>query len=86
MTFKCLECEKVFTRKFNRDKHFKKQHTNKEHSVKEKKIVCPFCRQKDIKKEFQNKELLVKHVDKEHLDSLKYKLRKSAFDGKLSFF
>ena len=80
MNHKCPECGKVFTRKFNKDKHYKKQHLKKNQSYKDI-FNCPFCDER-----LKNKELLVLHVDQNHLDSLKYKLIQSAFDGKISLF
>ena len=53
---------------------FKKGHT------------CPFCHQKGIYRHFEDKKEFVKHIDQVHLESLIYKLKKSAFDGKISVF
>ena len=80
MNHKCSECNKVFTRKFNRDKHFKKHHS-KDKPIIKNIFNCQFCDET-----FKNKDLLVQHVDENHLDSLKYKLVKSAFDGKICRF
>ena len=85
MKHTCSECKKVFTRKFNRDKHFKKQHKDEKPSDT-KNFNCPFCRQQGTDKHFKNKESLVLHVDQNHLDSLVYKIKNSAFKGKLSIF
>ena len=85
MTHKCFNCGKVFTRKYNRDKHFKNQHTSKTLFFK-KNFTCPFCQQKGIIKNFKKKEQFVQHVDEKHLDSLFYKLIRSAFNGKISVF
>ena len=80
MNHKCTECGKVFTRKFNRDKHFKKQHSKKNFGHKDN-YKCPFCDEK-----LKSKNLLELHVDQNHLDSLKYQPIRSAFDGKISLF
>ena len=85
MPHKCSKCDKVFTRKYNRDKHFKNRHLKKTSFLKIQ-YICPFCQEKEIYKHFSKKETLVRHVDEEHLDSLKYKLKKSAFGGKISIF
>ena len=85
MTHKCSNCDKVFTRKYNRDKHFKNQHTQKSFTIK-RNFTCPFCQQNGIIKNFDKKEMLVQHVDHEHLKLLFYKLIKSAFNGKISVF
>ena len=85
MTYKCSECNKVFTRKFNRDKHYNKQHSE-EGSVYRHNFICPFCSENGIEKHFQTRELLVQHVDETHLDLLQYNVIKSAFNGKLSIF
>ena len=85
MPHKCSKCDKVFTRKYNRDKHFKNRHLKKT-SLLKIEYICPFCQEKEIYKHFSKKETLVRHVDEEHLDSLKYKLKKSAFGGKISIF
>ena len=85
MPHKCTACSRIFSRKYNRDRHFTRQHAPKspETSIKHK---CPFCYRKTIIKHFKSKELLVQHVDQAHLDSLKYQLVKAAFDGQISFF
>ena len=85
MSHECFECGKVFTRQYNRDKHFKSKHIKKSKFVG-RKLKCPFCAQRGIKKNFQKKDLLVQHVDKEHLNSLIYKLQKSAFNGRIRRF
>ena len=85
MSHKCSKCGKVFTRKYNRDKHYKNRHEENALFFK-KGHTCPFCQQKGIYKYFENKKVFVKHIDQEHLDSLKYKLKKSAFNGKISVF
>ena len=85
MNFKCSKCEKNFTRKYNRDKHFLNKHVKKVSFFK-KGHTCPFCQQKEINKYFVNKTEYVKHIDQAHSDSLIYKLKKSAFNGKISVF
>ena len=85
MTHKCFDCDRVFTRKYNRDKHFKNQHTKK-FLFQKRNFACPFCQEKGIIKNFENKKVFVQHVDQEHLDSLFYKLKRSAFNGKISVF
>ena len=81
MPYICSKCGKQFTRKYYKDKHYQKKHIHNSLFLK-KKFDCPFCAQKD----FQEKKLLVLHVDEKHLNSLKYKLIKSAFNGKISLF
>ena len=76
---------KSLTRKFNRDKHFDRKHVKKTSFLPEKKFICPFCPQEESN-DFKRKNLLVNHVDQVHLDSLVYKLKKSAFGGKISIF
>ena len=85
MTHKCFECGKVFTRKYNRDRHYNIKHKEKSSTV-ENNFVCPFCLQNNVHKHFEKKEHLVRHVDKIHSDLLIYKLKNSAFDGKISIF
>ena len=85
MTHKCSKCGKVFSRKYNRDKHFRNSH-ERNVLVFKKGYTCPFCQQKGIYKHFKEKKLIVQHIDQEHLDSLIYKLKKSAFNGKISVF
>ena len=85
MSHTCSKCDKVFTRKYNRDKHFRNRHLRKSLFLK-KELICPFCQEKEIYKHFSNKETLVHHVDQEHLDLLIYKLQKSAFNGKITIF
>ena len=80
MNHKCAECGKIFTRKYNRDKHYKKQHLKNNLGYTDN-YKCPFCDEK-----FKNKNLLEQHVDHNHLDSLKYKLIRKAFNGKISLF
>ena len=55
MTYKCSECQKNFTRKFNRDKHFKNKHLTKEDVVYKKKFTCPFCQQNNIDKHLKKR-------------------------------
>ena len=85
MTHICKECGKTFTRKYNRDKHYQKKHIENFLFVK-KRFNCPFCAKNNIDKHFPKKELLVQHVNQEHLNSLKYDKIKSAFDGKITLF
>ena len=85
MAHKCPECGKVFTRKYNRDRHYDVRHNKETYNVKNN-FVCPFCLQNKVHKHFDKKEYLVRHVDNKHLDLLIYKLKRSAFDGKISIF
>ena len=85
MTHKCSKCGKIFTRKFNRDKHYENRH-QKNVSFLKKGYTCPFCHQKGIYRHFKDKKVYVMHIDQTHLDSLIYKLKKSAFNGKISVF
>ena len=85
MSHKCSKCGKNFTRKYNRDKHYKNRHEENVSFLK-KGHTCPFCQQKGIYRHFEDKKVFVKHIDQEHLDSLIYKLKKSAFNGKISVF
>ena len=85
MSHKCSKCGKVFTRKYNRDKHYKNRHQESVLFFK-KGHTCPFCQQNGIYTHFKDRKVFVKHIDQEHLDSLIYKLKKSAFDGKITVF
>ena len=85
MTHKCSKCGKVFTRKYNKDKHFNNRHIKKVLVLK-KGYICPFCQLKGIDRHFEEKQVYVQHIDQEHLNSLIYKLKKSAFNGKISVF
>ena len=85
MAYECSKCKKVFTRKYTRDRHFKK-HAEKQDSSKKESFTCAFCKEKNIDKQFDDKKLLVQHVDENHLDSLSYKMIKSAFNGKAARF
>ena len=85
MPHNCTACNRIFSRKYNRDRHFKRQHLPESPKTSTKHI-CPFCQQKKDIKHFKSKELLVHHVDREHLDSLKYQLINEAFNGQISLF
>ena len=85
MKHKCSICNKGFTRKYNRDKHLKEHHSDKE-PVHKNKFSCLFCQQKGINKHYEEKRLLVKHVDRKHLNSLNYEFKRSAFNGKICLF
>ena len=85
MSHTCSKCGKKFSRKYNRDKHFKNKHEENILIIK-KKYVCPFCQQQQIQTHFEDKKLFVQHIDQKHSKFLIYKLKKSAFNGKISVF
>ena len=87
----CPECNRKFTRKFNRDRHFKRVHEQgftPEEEEGSSALVCPFCRQRDgALVYFTDRRDLVAHVDETHPEELSsYKLRKSALGGKVEIF
>ena len=89
MVHSCSECNRKFTRKFNRDRHFKRVHEEGLNPEEEgSALVCPFCRQRDgALVYFANRRDLVAHADEMHPDELSsYELRKSALDGKVKIF
>ena len=86
MTHQCPKCEKEFSRKYTRDRHYKCQHTTQTFVPPRKDFTCPFCQLKGISTYFASKKDLVHHVDTEHIDSLVYRPRKSALKRKIIVF
>ena len=85
MLHSCAKCGRKFTRKFNRDVHIKRVH-DEGFLPGKTTYTCPFCQEKGVSTSFAKREDLVTHVDELHQSDLVYKLRKTAFNGKVEIF
>lgn len=73
--FKCSECEKTFSRQYNRDRHFNVVH-NKNSTITAQCFLCGAI--------FPNNEKLENHIQEQHKPSKKFILQKKAFGKKLT--
>ena len=85
MVHKCSKCGKEFTRKYTRDLHYKRRHTQTFLPLK-KDYACPFCQLNEVSTYFDNKKDLVEHVDGQHKNNLVFKEVKSAINRAITIF
>ena len=85
MVYECSKCNKQFSRKYTRDLHFKRRHTQNFLPSK-KDYTCPFCQLSNKATYFANKKDLVEHVDEQHKNNLVFKETKSALNRAITIF
>ena len=85
MVHQCSKCGKEFTRKYTRDLHFRRRHTQTFLPLK-KDYTCPLCQLSDVSTYFDNKKDLVEHVDEQHKNNLVFKEVKSALNRAITIF
>ena len=85
MVHQCQRCGKEFTRKYTRDLHFKRRHTQSFLPVK-REYTCSFCKLNNIPTYFDNKKNLVEHVDEQHKNNLVFKEVKTSLNRAITIF